>query len=205
MSFYNFAAALLRIFFKILFSVRIEGTENIPSEGGFLIASNHKSNFDPPFLAGFLPARLTFMSKAELFKVPILGSLVKALGAFPVKRGMGDIGAIRTALKILSEKKNILIFPEGTRSKEKDKILDGKPGAALLAYKSKSLIVPVGISGNYRFRSRITIKIGIPIKSEEYFEGKASSEDLKRFTDEKIMKSIVDLSGAKYYGDNCCG
>jgi len=66
------------------------------------------------------------------------------------------------------------------------------------------MVLPVGITGNYRFRSKIEIKIGKPISAAEYFTGKATSSDLQRFTDDEIMKSIVELSGAKYYGDICC-
>lgn len=204
MSLYNLAAGLLRGVFKLLFSVRTEGFENLPEEG-FLLVSNHKSNLDPPFLASFMPFQLTFMAKEELFKIPLLGWFIKGVGAFPVKRGTGDIAAIKIALKLLSDKKNILIFPEGTRSKEEGRVLEGKQGAALIAYKAKTKIVPVGISGKYRFRGKITIKMGEPINAEDYFEKKASSSDLQRFTDEKIMKSIVNLSGAKFYGNSCCG
>lgn len=205
MNFYDVIAKLARGILKILFSIKVEGFENLPEEEGFIIVSNHKSNFDPLLIAGFLPVRLTFMSKEELFKVPVVGWFIKNLGAFPVKRGSGDIAAIKTALKILSDKKNLLIFPEGTRSKEEDKVLEGKQGAALIAYKAKTMVVPVGISGKYRFRSKMTLKMGKPISAEEYFTGKASSSDLQKFTDDKIMKSIVDLSGAKYYGNSCCG
>lgn len=205
MSFYKFAAALLRGIFRILYSVKIEGKENIPKESGFLVTSNHKSNLDPPFLGCFLPFRLSFMAKEELFEIPVLGRIIRAVGAFPVKRGSGDLTAIKLALKLLSSKKNVLIFPEGTRSLEEGKILEGKQGAALIAYKAKANVLPVGISGNYRFRSKMTIKIGKPISAAEYFSAKASSADLQKFTDDKIMKSIVVLSGAKYYGNSYCG
>lgn len=204
MSFYGCIAGFLRGIFRIMFSVKTEGFENLPDEEGFLLVSNHKSNLDPPFLGAFMPFKLTFMAKEELFKIPVLGAIIRGLGAFPVKRGSGDITAIKSALKLLSEKRNILIFPEGTRSKDSEKILEGKQGAALIAYKAKTTVVPVGISGRYRFRSKITIKMGKPISAEKFFKEKATSSDLQRFTDDKIMKSIVNLCGAKYYGDNCC-
>lgn len=205
MSFYKIAAGFLRGLFRLLYSVKTEGFENLPKEEGFLLVSNHKSNLDPPFLASFMPFDLTFMAKEELFKVPVLGWFIKNVGAFPIKRGSGDITAIKSALKLLSDKKNILIFPEGTRSKEDGRVLEGKQGAALIAYKAKTMVVPVGISGNYRFRSRMTIKMGKPISAAEYFSSKATASDLQKFTDDEIMKSIVNLSGAKYYGNSCCG
>ena len=204
MGLYGAMTSLLRGIFHLLFSVKTEGFENLPEDEGFILVANHKSNFDAPFLASFMPFRLAFMSKEELFKVPLLGWFIKAVGAFPVKRGSGDIAAIKLALRILADKKNILMFPEGTRCKEEGKVLEGKQGAALIAYKAKTMIVPVGISGNYRFRSKMTIKMGKPISAAEYFTGKATSSDLQRFTDDEIMRSIVELSGAKYYGNSCC-
>lgn len=205
MSLYGAAVTVLRGFCRLFFSVKLEGFENLPEEEGLILVANHRSFWDAVMLACFMPFDLTFMAKEELFKVPVLGWLIKGFGAFPVKRGSGDLAAIRIALKILGDKKNLLIFPEGTRCREEGKILEGKQGAALIAYKAKTVILPVGIKGKYRFRNEITLSMGKPIDTKEYFSGKATSSELQAFTDEKIMKSIVDLSGAKYYGNINCG
>lgn len=205
MKLYNFAVGLVKAYLKLLYSVKIEGIENLPDDGGYLLVSNHKSNYDPLLIAAFTPVQLTFMAKQELFKIPVLGFLLKKFGAFPIKRGAGDLGAMRIAIKILGGGGKLLMFPEGTRCREEGKLLPGKPGAALLAHKAKVKIVPVGISGSYGFREKMTVKIGIPIDAENYFESKASSQALQDFTDNEIMRNIAQLCGDKYYGNICCG
>lgn len=201
MVFYNSVAGLLRGIFRLMFNVKIEGVENIPKSGGTIFVSNHKSNFDPPFLACFLPVQLTFMAKKELFDFKPIGALLRKCGAFPIKRGGSDISAMKAALKLLTEKHNMLIFPEGTRSPENGKILRGKSGAALLAYKSNSRIIPIGIIGEYKFRKKMLIKIGKPLDISTYLTSKPSSADLQKFTDDEIMENIRLLAGAEYYED----
>ena len=93
----------------------------------------------------------------------------------------------------------MLIFPEGTRCPENGKILRGKSGAALLAYKSEAKIVPIGIDGSYKFRKKITIRIGKPLDINSYFTEKPSSADFQSFTDNMIMEQIRLLAGAEFY------
>lgn len=202
MNLYGFAIGAVRLFYSLCFNIKVEGTENIPQKNGFVAVCNHKSNFDPPLVAVALPRKLTFMAKEELFDIKPLGFVIKKLGAFPIKRGSGDLGAIRLTLSLLKDEKNILIFPEGTRCKEKGKLLEGKQGAALIAYKANVPIVPIGINGEYGFRKKITVKFGKPIILSEHIEGRASSEVLKKATDGLIMPEIAELCGAEYsYGD----
>lgn len=201
MKVYGFLAFILRGWFKFLFNVKVEGCENIPKDSGIIVASNHRSNFDPPFVACFLPVRLTFMAKEELFHFKPLGFILRKCGAFPIKRGGGDISAMKQALKILNSKCNMLIFPEGTRCSEKNKILKGKSGAALLAYKSGARLLPVGISGEYKFRKKLYLKIGEPIDISEFICSRASSADLQGFTDKELMERIRILAGAEAYGN----
>jgi len=201
MSFYKTIAGFLRGVYKLMFKIKIEGLENIPKDGGTVFVSNHKSNFDPPFIACFLPVQLTFMAKEELFDFKPLGAFLKKCGAFPIKRGGTDISAMKAALRLLSEKHNMLIFPEGTRCPENGKILKGKSGAALLAYKSNSRIIPIGITGEYKFRKEITLKVGKPLYINSYLSEKPSSADLQRYTDDEVMENIRLLAGAEYYED----
>ena len=199
MSLYSFLASVLKLFYKLMFRINIEGIENVTTDGGVIFTPNHKSNFDPPLIACILPVRLTFMAKEELFKMKIIGFILKKCGAFPIKRGGTDISAMKSALKILKDGGNMLIFPEGTRCPENGKILRGKSGAALLAYKSEAKIVPIGIDGSYKFRKKITIRIGKTLDVNSYFTEKPSSADFQSFTDNMIMEQIRLLAGAEFY------
>lgn len=200
MSFYGFAKGLADLLYKALFKIEICGKENLPATDGFIAVCNHKSNLDAPLIAAVLPKQLTFMAKEELFKIKPFGFVLKKLGAFPIKRGTGDLGAIRATLGILKNGGNLLIFPEGTREKEKGKMLEGKPGAALIAHKSGAVIVPIGIKGDYGFRKKITVSFGAPIYPAEHLEKRASSDSLKEFTDSFIMPSISKLCGSELCG-----
>lgn len=200
MSFYRIARAVVNAFLKITFRVKVEGTENIPSDGALVVCANHKSLWDPLMLAMCLPCELKFMAKEELFKNKLFGGLISALGAFPVKRGTGDIGALKIAIKTLNEGHRLVIFPEGKRS-PKGYMEKGKSGAALIAIKSKVNILPVGICGKYNLFSRIVVRIGKPIVLEEHFGTKAGTEALQNITDNKIMKTISELSEVPIYED----
>ncbi|MBO5955605.1 MAG: 1-acyl-sn-glycerol-3-phosphate acyltransferase, partial [Clostridia bacterium] len=89
----KFVLALVRGIYRLLFRIEIQGLENIPKDKNFLVTPNHLSNFDPPLIAAFLPVDMGYMAKASLFKVPVVSSVIKAFGAFPVKRSGNDMGA----------------------------------------------------------------------------------------------------------------
>ena len=89
---YGFAKILMRIVLAVCLRVKVSGKENVPREGAFILAVNHKSNYDPVVAAVYCPRQLTFMAKEELFENPVFGRLIKRLGAFPVSRGfVGEI------------------------------------------------------------------------------------------------------------------
>ena len=136
-----------------LYRLRARGLEHIP-EGGFVLAANHTSNFDPwPLGIPFLPRRqLRFMAKAELFN-PILTPILKAGGAFKVRRGEGDLEAMRTAAQLASEGEIVVMFPEGTRQKKGlRKKFEARPhtGAARIALSAGVPLVPAAIGGTDR-------------------------------------------------------
>ncbi len=110
------AVALMRL----LFRVEGRGAEHIPAEGPVLIVANHSSVLDPPLVGGMCPRQLTYLAKAELFRVPGLGGLIRRLGAQPLRREGADPSALRTAQRVLAEGKALLVFPEGTRGEEGD-------------------------------------------------------------------------------------
>jgi len=139
------AVALMRL----LFRVEGHGTEHIPAEGAVLIVANHSSVLDPPIVGGMCPRQLTFLAKAELFRVPGFGWLIRRLGAQPLRREGADPSALRMARRVLAEGKALLVFPEGTRGEE-GVLREAKPGAALLAVQSGAAVVPAYVHGTGR-------------------------------------------------------
>lgn len=167
---YGFLKFLLRTYFRVFFRLKIEGRENIPKKQTVIYASNHRSYYDPPLVGSGSRGKLCFMAKEELFEKKLFAWLIRTLGAFPVSRGKGDTGVIDTAIEKLN-KRSLMIFPEGTRSKD-GKVGRGHTGAALISARSGKLIVPVGVvfEGKLKFRSRVTLKYGEPIDPAEYVE-----------------------------------
>ena len=120
------------------------GLENIPKEGSFILASNHTSYLDAMAIPMVCPRRLCFLSRENLFERPILGPFLKGLGCLPIKRDGFDIRAIRVILEKLAQGTPILLYPEGTRHKEKQTI---KAGIGLLAAKSGKPVIPIFVKG----------------------------------------------------------
>ncbi|HET7876256.1 MAG TPA: lysophospholipid acyltransferase family protein [Methylomirabilota bacterium] len=139
------AVALMRLYFR----VERRGREHVPRTGPVLIASNHVSVLDPPLVGGMAPRPVYFLAKEELFRIPLLGELIRRLNARPVRRDGTDTRALRTALGLLEAGRAVLIFPEGTRSRD-GRLGPGKPGAGMLAVVSGAPVVPVFISGTER-------------------------------------------------------
>ena len=111
------------------------------------------------------------MAKEELFRNKLFAWLIRSLGAFPVARGKGDKGVLDTAIERLESGRSLIIFPEGTRSKD-GKVHRGHSGAAVIAAKSQKKIIPVGIvfGEKLKFRTKITVKYGEPINPNEYID-----------------------------------
>ena len=157
--------------FKFLFRGELHGANNIPDENSFIIVSNHGSLLDPPFLGHALGRKVSFMAKQELFKIPLLAQIIKACGAYPVKRGLVDKNSIILASKKLFNNEIIGIFIDGTRQKD-GLVNKPKNGAALIASKTRKLLLPVAIINSHRlvrfkfffpFFNKVIIKIGKPI------------------------------------------
>ena len=139
------ALALMRLLFRL----EARGTEHVPRHGAVLLVANHSSFLDPPLVGGVAPRPLTFMAKAELFRIPLFGGLIRRLNARPVRREGADSGALRMALRILQDGGVLLVFPEGTRGSEGD-LRAPKPGVGMLAVLSGAAVVPVFIQGSGR-------------------------------------------------------
>ena len=135
--------------FRLLFRGQTNGISKVPSTGGVVVVSNHGSHLDPPIIGHALGRPVAFMAKSELFRVPILSSIISACGAYPVKRGAGDREALRTASKKLIEGWATGVFLDGTRQ-ENGRVNDPKAGAALLAARTGCPILPVAIINSYK-------------------------------------------------------
>jgi len=184
--------------YKFVFKGQLIGRDNIPQKDSFIMVSNHGSLLDPPFLGHALGRNISFMAKAELFKIPFLGFVIKACGAYPVKRGIVDKSTIKTACKKLSNDNCIGIFIDGTRQKN-GRVNKPKQGAALLAFKNQKVLLPVAIVNSHRlvrfkffipFFSKIVIKVGKPVQPPQ-----SSSRDDLNFVTMNLKDNINSLIG----------
>ena len=195
MTFYDFAKAIVRPLTGAFFAVTATGYENVPATGPLIVAANHRSYLDPPLIGSWFPRPVHWMAKDELFRYPILGTLIRWCNAFPVARGEADVGSIKRALRILKEGEVVGIFPEGTRNISGD--VEAKAGAVLLASRAHCPVVPVGVSRTgiamKRLRgSHVEMRIGAPIT----FQGssrRATKTELDAWTGE-LSKAIEDLT-----------
>ena len=181
--FYERAYQLLARPVLRIFRVRVEGAENLPDEGGYLYCSNHICLFDPILICAAAHTKVHYMAKKELFKVPLLSSLIKILGAYPVDRGGTDVGAVRHSIAMLSEKKSIGIFIQGHRYKGVP-LRETKPknGVAMIANRANAPVIPICIKmKNNRFVPfcRITLAIGKPVVMSEFI---SSGEESSSFS-----------------------
>ena len=180
---------------KTLRRWQVQGQDNLPTEGGFLIVSNHTSYWDPVAVGCAINPKVYYMAKAELFRIPVFRNLLTNFGAFPVNREKADRQAIRTALKLLEEGKVVGIFPEGTRS-HSGELLQPHLGAAMLAVKAQAPVVPIAVLGSKGFVGRLKLRIGKPIYLESRQEGQTSKQIVEAGT-EKIMSEISHLMQLK--------
>lgn len=129
----------------------IEGLDNIPEDGPFIVMSNHCSHLDTPVLIEHLPFLFGFIVKEELMKIPIFSGAMRTIGCVAVSRGKsrGDHSVLDTVARDVAGGKNILIFPEGTRSASAE-MLPFKKGGSIVAIKSGVPILPIGLSGTGR-------------------------------------------------------
>lgn len=180
--------------FKLLFFYKVNGKKNLPSEGAYIVCSNHLSNFDPVLLALTQKRQIFYMAKAELFKNKILSKLIRTLGAFPVTRGAGDGKAINEAEHIINDGKLLGIFIEGTRSKTGE-FLRPKSGASIISYQMNVPVIPVCITPKnkkVKIFNKVTISWGKPITPQELGLNEGTGEAYRNAS-RKIMSEIAAL------------
>ncbi len=196
MWFYFFARDVMRyIVTPLFYRVKVEGRENIPADKGFLVCSNHVTNYDPVFIGSYIKGPLRFMAKEELFHNPVVALVLRSVGAFPIKRGSGDNEAIDTAKEILSGGGVMVMFPEGTRSKTGE-LMRPKSGAAFLAVNTGCDVLPAAVifKGTPRIFRRVTIRYGRIIKNEDLGYDTSNPRSI-RIVSKVIMDGIAKELG----------
>jgi 1-acyl-sn-glycerol-3-phosphate acyltransferase len=198
--FYLFVGAVSWPVLRTLFRLRVEGQENLPTDGGYVLAANHISNFDPwPLALPLWPGRfLRFMAKSELYWWP-LGTIINAGGGFPVRRGERDVEAINRAVELAREGYVVAMFPHGTRQR-KGLVKRHQPrahtGAARIALEAGVPLVPAAISGTDRLArlGPLRVRYGRPLDLDD-LRGTETSIAAREAT-ERLMREIARLEEA---------
>ncbi len=189
--FYDFSKIVVRSMARTLWRARVVGSENVPPSGPLILACNHLSYLDPPLLGCLCPRRIRYMAKKELFAVPILGVVIRALGAYAVDRRGSAAAAIKRSLKVLESDGAVGIFPEGTRNRRG--VVAPQTGVALLASLSQAPVVPAYIRGTDRALrlGPVEVAFGAPLRPPP--DRKATRDELAKFTT-KLMMAIEVLA-----------
>lgn len=194
---YPFGKLVTHWLVMLLYRMRYEGLENIPKTSGFILACNHRTNFDPLFIAHKVKQPLHYMAKAELFRGRFMNWLFHSINAFPVDRGKGDTAIFDTAGAIIKCGEVVGMFPEGHRSK------DGTPlrprsGVALIAAQTGADVLPAAVcyGAKLGFRTVVTVRYGALISSEQ-LGARADSPATVRSATKRIMGEIIALLEAK--------
>ena len=189
---HRLVAPFLRRLFLTFWRLRVSGLEHLPRQGAVIVACNHISNVDPPLVGAcvFHERSLRYLAKAELFRIPFLGWFLRQVGCIPVERRRADVAAVRAALEVLSRGRCLLIFPEGSRSKD-GRPGTPRPGVGFLAAKSGALVVPARVVNTDRLLSfgRLEVRFGKPLR----FSGDPSDRSRCRDFAQLVMEAVFSL------------
>jgi 1-acyl-sn-glycerol-3-phosphate acyltransferase len=204
--FYGFFHYLAYNFHAMWFRGEVVGTENFPSEGPFLIASNHASHLDPPLVGCQIAKQMRFFARRSLWNNRLLAWWLNKVETIPVERDSGDVGAIKRVLQALKEDRAVVLFPEGTRSPD-GHLQKAKAGVGLMACKTGVPVVPCRVYGSFAAYGKgakiphlgtpVTVVFGAPIAAADYDDpsvGRARYETAAQ----RIMDRIAALSEPRY-------
>jgi 1-acyl-sn-glycerol-3-phosphate acyltransferase len=192
---YRFSRLVLLILLKLFFRFEVKGRENIPEEGGFILAANHVSYLDPVAVGSACPRPVHFMARDNLFLNSILGPWLRAVEVIPLKRNAADTTAIKTGLKFVHKGEALALFPEGTRRMGEDRYLNPEPGVGFLAAKGNVPVIPAFVSGTdialpRQARSLRLAKISVRFGKEIHIERGKPYQEIS----DLIMANIKQLS-----------
>lgn len=196
--FYCFILTAAWLVWHLAFRIKVVGRENLPKDRGFVLCPNHLSAIDPVFvvIARYWGKRLIIMGKEEIFKVnPVFSWMFKDVGVIPVSRGKGDTEAVDTAIEKVKNGSGLLIFPEGTRSKD-GTLGKLKSGAFVVAAQAGVDIVPCRIiykGGKMKVFGRCTVVFGKPIAAEKLNLGEPRSASRLRECKELLHNALEEL------------
>jgi 1-acyl-sn-glycerol-3-phosphate acyltransferase len=167
---YRIGHTLCTVVAELAFRLKIYGRDNLIEDGPAIYASNHASYLDPPLVGVACRKEVFYLARKTLFEKPVLGPLLPRINCIPVDRDRGDVAAVRTLLRLLKEGKRVVVFPEGTRSKDGN-LQPARAGLGLIIAKSLAPVVPVRVFGSYAALPRsggihfvpITLVVGKPI------------------------------------------
>jgi 1-acyl-sn-glycerol-3-phosphate acyltransferase len=199
---YGFFHYVFSVLHGMFFRGEVTGVENLPRTGGFLIAANHASFLDPPFIGSQVPRQICFFARKTLWKPGFASWWLDTVGTIPVDRDGGqDISAIKRVLRALKHDKGLILFPEGTRSPD-GRLHAPKAGVGLICCRAQVPVVPARIFGSFeafgkgvklpRLGTRVTVVFGEPIPPSTYDEPTAGKERYQ-VASERIMAKIARL------------
>jgi 1-acyl-sn-glycerol-3-phosphate acyltransferase len=181
----------------------VTGTENIPKKGGVLLCGNHVSYIDPPALGGGCPRPVHFMAKEPLFKIPILGLLIRGVGAFPVRQHTADRTALKQAIELLQHGEVVGIFPEGQRNFNPLELLPPQPGVGMIALRAKVPVIPVALVNTEKLLpphsafchfTHIKVIYGRPVHLDDLYEkgGREALDEVGKRIMERIREMLAE-------------
>ena len=199
---YGVCHYLIGVLHSMFFRGDIVGVENLPATGGFLVAANHTSFFDPPFIGCQVPRQIAYFARKTLWKGGFSSWWLDSVGTIPVDRDGGqDVSAIKRVLKAIKDERGLILFPEGTRSID-GKLQPAKAGVGLIACRTQVPVVPARIFGSFeaygkgakvpRFGTRVTVVFGRPIVPADY-DVPAAGKERYQVASERIMAHIAAL------------
>ncbi len=167
---------ILYVFYKLFYKVKIFGKENLIKNGKCIVICNHLCKMDIFVVGALYPNKTMFLAKKEWFNNKVLGWLLRVMGAIPIDREKPSLNTIKTTLNVLKENKRLGIFPEGTRNKSNNEIMEIKQGTSMFAVKGKALITPVIIYSKVKMFKKNYAIVGEPIDLSEFYNVKFTDE-----------------------------
>lgn len=179
--------------------MEIKNRQRLQADGPIIYVCNHLSNLDPPIVASVLPRRALFLAKREIFSNPLFSFLLKGWGAYPVSRFSADVKALRWVRSMLEIERAVVMFPEGTRSRDLEGLKKGHIGTAWIASQTGATVIPIGMYGTDDLQNilkvlmpiaKIRMSIGKPFKVRQVAEDRNA---LQQATDEIMSRISMQL------------